>query len=366
MNSDSIGFLILGMIILIIGAELFVRGASKMAAILGISPLVVGLTVVAFGTSSPEIAVGLQASLAGNPGVAIGNVIGSNITNVLLILGLSAVIMPLTVASRLIRFDVPIMIGVSILFLIFSLSGGIGRIEGLFFLLLAIGYTSFVVIASRKESKAVRTKYEKEFGPSESSGIKTWTFNISLILLGLGGLVVGADWLVESAVALSRALGISDLIIGLTVVAVGTSLPEIATSVIATIRGEREIVIGNIIGSNIYNILLVLGSVSLITPGGLPVPSAALNFDIPVMLAVAIACLPIFITDDSITRWEGFLFLGYYIAYILYLVLAAQQHAVLPFFNTIMLTFVIPLTVLTLFIVLHRSSRQGRVKSIER
>ena len=303
MNSDSIGFLILGMIILIIGAELFVRGASKMAALLGISPLVVGLTVVAFGTSSPEIAVGLQASLAGNPGVAIGNVIGSNITNVLLILGLSAVILPLTVASRLIRFDVPIMIGVSILFLIFSLSGGIGRIEGLFFLLLAIGYTSFVVIASRKESKAVRTEYEKEFGPSGSSGIKTWTFNISLILLGLGGLVVGADWLVERAVALSRALGISDLIIGLTVVAVGTSLPEIATSVIATIRGEREIVIGNIIGSNIYNILLVLGSVSLITPGGLPVPSAALNFDIPVMLAVAIACLPIFITDDSITRW---------------------------------------------------------------
>lgn len=352
---------ILGAVLLIAGAELLVRGASRIAVSAGISPLVVGLTVVAFGTSAPELAVTVGASLSGQADVALGNVIGSNIGNVLLILGLSAVVAPLVVSVQLVRLDVPLMIGVSVLVYLFALDGRVGRGEGVVLVAGVLLYTGFLVIQSRKETAAARDVELPGTGiapdrPLESRGI----VDILLVIGGLALLVMGARWLVAGAVATAGALGVSELVIGLTVVAMGTSLPELATSVLAAIRGERDIAVGNIVGSNLFNLLCVLGLGSAVAPDGIPVATAALGFDLPVMIAVALACLPIFFTGYAIARWEGWLFLGYYAAYTLYLVLAASRHDALPLYSDTMALFVLPLTAVTLAVLGVRAWRQGR------
>lgn len=349
---------ILGLFLLVAGAEALVRGASRLAVAAGITPLVIGLTVVAFGTSAPEMAVSVQAAYGGQAGadIAIGNVVGSNICNVLLILGLSAVIAPLVVSQRLIRIDVPIMIGISILLLVFALDGVISRGNGLLLFAGIIAYTFFAIVQGRRENAEVQAEYAQEYAasPGGPGGI---TINLALITAGLVMLVLGSHWLVEGALVMARVLGISELVIGLTIVAIGTSLPEIATSIVASIKGERDIAVGNIIGSNIFNILAVLGLAAIVAPDGINVSAAALRFDIPVMIAVAVACLPIFFTGHMIARWEGWLFLAYYGAYIGYLFLQAGKHAMLEDFSTIMLLFVIPLTIITLAVSAWRSRR---------
>jgi len=351
-----------GLVLLVIGAEAFVRGASRLAAMLGVSPLVVGLTVVAFGTSAPEVAVSVQSAMSGAADLALGNVVGSNIANILLILGISATIAPLVVAQQLVRLDVPVMIGVSILVLLLGFDGAIGRPESLLLLTGAVAYTGFLLLHSRKETAAVIAEYEKEFGADgqhpDASGSGRWIGSALLVVGGLALLVVGSRWLVSGAVSIAQGFGVSELVIGLTVVAVGTSLPEVATSVIATLRNERDIAVGNVVGSNIFNVLLVLGVTGMVSPGGIPVASAAIRFDIPVMIAVALACLPIFFTGNRIERWEGLLFLGYYAAYMLYLVLAAARHESLEVFTDVMAMFVIPLTAITIATVAVR--RRGR------
>jgi cation:H+ antiporter len=361
MDASVVFLLIAGLVLLIGGAELLVRGASRLAAAFGISPLVIGLTVVAFGTSAPELAVSLQSAAAGQADIALGNVIGSNIFNVLFILGISAAIIPLVVAQQLVRLDVPIMIGISALVYLFGLDGRIGRLEGMLLFAGIIAYTLFLIRKSRKESKEIEEEYAKEFGDSSVAGAKHYIINIALLVGGLALLILGARWLVDSAVSLARAFGISELIIGLTIVAAGTSMPEVATSVVAAVRGERDIAVGNVVGSNIFNILAVLGLTSLLAPNGIPVPAPALAFDIPVMIAVAVACLPIFFTGFKVARWEGWLFLAYYAFYVLYLILDATQHDALPLYSTAMLIFVVPITVLTLavFVVREMRRRQG-------
>jgi cation:H+ antiporter len=361
MSAITIASLVAGLVLLVAGAEVFVRGASRLAALFGISPLVIGLTVVAFGTSSPEIAVSVQSAFAGAADLALGNVIGSNICNVLLILGISASIAPLIVAQQLVRLDVPVMIGVSLLLVPLGANGVIGRIEGALLLLGAMGYTAFLVIQSRRESREIQAEYEAEFGSGGDGEARSRALvNALLIGGGLALLVVGSRLLVTGAVTVAELLGVSQLVIGLTVVAIGTSLPEVATSVIATLRGERDIAVGNVVGSNIFNILLVLGAAGIVAPEGIPVPRAAMGFDIPVMIAVAVGCLPIFFTGHRIDRWEGLLFLGYYAAYTAYLILASAQHEALPLFSSIMILFVIPITVVTLVTITVRSLRQRR------
>jgi cation:H+ antiporter len=349
-----------GLGLLVGGAELLVRGASRLAAVLGIPPLIVGLTVVAVGTSSPEIAVALQSSVNGQADIALGNIIGSNIANVLLILGLAALVAPLAVPQLLIRQDVPIMIGASLLVIALSMDGMLGRLDG--FLLLAgiVAYIVFVARQSRKESARVKAEYAAEFGVNQPQAPGGWLRHLLAVVGGLSLLIIGAGWLVDGAVAFARVLGVSELIIGLTIVAVGTSLPEIATSMLASLRGERDIAVGNVIGSCIFNLLLVLALTVAVTPGGVPVPPPALYFDMPVMLATAVACLPIFINGHTIYRWEGGLFLGYYAGYTCYLLLASSQHALLQPFSLLMLYFVMPLTVITLLIVVWRSMRAQR------
>ncbi len=357
---STILLLIAGLALLIIGAEILVRGASRLAAAAGISPLVIGLTVVAFGTSSPELAVSVQSAFAGQADIALGNVVGSNIFNVLFILGVSALIIPLVVAQQLVRLDVPIMIGISVLVYLFGLNGQIGRLEGLVLFAGIVAYTGFLIRQSRKETKEVQQEYAQEFGDRPPHGIRFTIVNLLLVVGGLVLLVLGARWLVDSAVSLAQALGLSELIIGLTIVAAGTSMPEVATSIVAAIRGERDIAVGNVVGSNIFNLLAVLGLTSLVAPDGVPVPAAALAFDLPVMTAVAVACLPVFFTGFRIARWEGALFLGYYAAYVLYLILDATQHDALPLFSNVMLLFVVPLTVLTLVVLVVRQRRARR------
>ncbi len=348
-----------GIVLLVAGAEAFVRGASRLAAAIGISPLVIGLTVVAFGTSAPEVAVSVQSAFSGAADLALGNVVGSNIFNILLILGLSAVVAPLVVDHQLIRLDVPVMVGVSFLLLLLALDGSISRVDGLLFASGAIGYTSYLVLQSRRAGRALAAEYEGEFSvPLHPRG--GHLLSAALIVSGLAFLVIGSRALVSAAVTIAQSFGVSELVIGLTIVAAGTSLPEVATSLIATIRGERDIAVGNVIGSNIFNILLVLGVSSIIAPGGIPVAAAALRFDIPVMLAVAVACLPIFFSGNRIDRWEGMLFLGYYFAYTAYLVLLSAQHDALPIFSAIMALFVLPLTLVTLLTVMIRSWRDRR------
>jgi len=352
--------LIAGLVLLVLGAETLVRGASRLAATIGISPLVIGLTVVAFGTSSPELAVSVKSALSGQADIAVGNVVGSNIFNVLFILGLSALVAPLVVSQQLVRFDVPLMIAVSVVVLALGWDAKIGRGEGLLLFSGLVAYLLFLIYQSRKESKQIADEYAKEYGPDNRPPTPRWLTNGGLVLGGLALLVLGSHWLVAGAVAIAQRLGVSELIIGLTIVAAGTSLPEVATSVIASLRGERDIAVGNVVGSNLFNMLGVLGLSGMVAPAGIDVPRVALGFDIPVMIAVAFACLPIFFTGNLIARWEGALFLGYYMAYTLYLILMATRHHALPLFSTTMLYFVVPLTVLTLGIVTLRAMRRTR------
>jgi cation:H+ antiporter len=349
----SVGFLIAGLFLLVAGAELLVRGAASLAAALNISPLVVGLTVVAFGTSAPELAVSIGATLEGRTDVALGNVVGSNIFNVLLILGISAIVAPLVVAQKLVRFDVWVMIGVSLLMYAMAWDLAISRAEGALLLLGSVAYTAWLIWEARSEGSGAGQ--EEESSPSEAGRSHAW--NLLFILLGLVLLVLGSGWLIEGATTVARALGISELVIGLTLVAGGTSLPELATSVLASIRGQRSIAVGNVVGSNIFNLFAVLGASAALSGDGVPVAASALALDIPVMVAVALACLPIFFTAYRIDRWEGFLFLGYYAAYTVYLILDGSRSAVLGSYIAAMLWFVLPLTAVTLLVVSWRAFR---------
>jgi cation:H+ antiporter len=238
-----------------------------------------------------------------------------------------------------------------------ALDGSVGRVEAALLFVLVIVYTVYLVVQSRRASQAAADEFAS--GIPASSWDRHWSVQAALVLGGLGLLVLGADWLVGAAVVFARHFGVSDLVIGLTVVAVGTSMPEIATSLIAALRGQRDIAVGNVIGSNIFNLLAVLGAAGMVSTGGLSVPEAARNFDLWVMLAVAFACLPILLTGREIARWEGAVFLGYYAAYTLYLVLAAQQHASLPAYSGVMLSYVMPLTVVTLAVSFLRRRPAG-------
>jgi cation:H+ antiporter len=347
-----------GLVFLVGGAELLVRGASKLAFSFGISPLVVGLTIVAFGTSAPEMAVSANAVLGGQNDIAIGNVVGSNIFNVLFILGLAALITPLVVNIQLIRQEVPIMLGASLLLLIFALDGSIGMVDGGVLFGLVLAYTVFLIVQSRNETQAAVDEYAAEFKPAEKGGWdERLPVQIGLIIIGLAVLVLGAHWLVTSAVIFAKALGVSDVVIALTIVAAGTSLPEVATSVIAAIKGERDIAVGNVVGSCTFNLLGVVGLAGMVSgSAGLVIPGSVMQFDIWVMLAVALACLPVFITGREIARWEGGIFLGCYVAYVTYLVLQAQQSAALSGFTWAMTSVFLPLTVIALVIAMVQSS----------
>ena len=388
----DIGQVLIGLVLLVAGGELLVRGAAALAAKLGMSPLVVGLTVVAFATSAPELAVTLGSVLGGEPDLAVGNVVGSNIANVLFILGISALILPLLVKVQLVRVDIPFMVALSALFFILASDGAITTTDGLVLFVILALYISVALVLSRREqhgqvaqpggavalASAGRVELELPgtgpgFPGATASGEMAsqqattdastrldgdiaelsevagpWWRDLLLIIFGVGLLVVGANTLVNGATGIASAFGVSELIIGLTVVAIGTSLPELATSVVAVRRGQRDLAVGNVVGSNIFNIGAVMGLAAIVSPGSIPVPESAVALDIPLMIAASVALLPIAFTGSRISRWEGGLFLGLYVAYIVYLVLAAGDRPLLQGFTTVMLWFVTPLIALTL------------------
>ena len=357
--------ILVGFVVLIAGGEVLVRGASGMARGLYISPLIIGLTVVAFCTSCPELAVSLKAAFAGKADFAMGNIVGSCVCNILLVLGLSALVGALVVNAQLVRLEIPLMIFTAVLTLLLGLDGVIGRVDGLIFVVFLIGYMTWTVIASRRESKAVKDELAKVVGAE----IRTSRLGIfgyfGLVVAGVALLVVASGWLVDGASEIARMLGVSDLMIGLTILAIGTSLPEAATSVVASLRGEREIAVGNVVGSNIMNILAVLGMSAVIAPDGIGVSQTALHLDIPVMIMVSVACLPIFFTGHRIERWEGGLFFAYYIIYLAYLVLAETNTVAARTFGSVIVLFVIPLTAVTLLVLLLRSLRPAEEREVK-
>ena len=359
--TTTILLFIAGLVILIFGAELLVRGASRLAAAFGVSPLVIGLTIVAIGTASPEVAVSLQAALNGQGDLTLGNVLGSNIFNILFILGVTAILAPIVIAEQLIRKDAPIMVGVSLLAFALAFDGSIGFVDGVTLILLLVVYTVFALRQSRFESKEVQNEYAEEFAEKQPHTTRDTMANILFILAGLGLLVLGSNWLVDSAIVIAKALGVSELVIGLTIVAVGTSLPEVATSIIAALKGESDIAVGNAVGSNIFNLLGVLGIGALLAPGGISVAGQVLRLDFPVMVFVALVCLPVFYIDSRISRMEGGLLLGYYVLYITYVILQVSSSSALPVV-TLFITFFAPITFVALVVVAIRSARSKKRK----
>lgn len=311
----SIGLLVIGLAALVVGAEWLVRGGASVALRFNIRPLVIGLTVVAFGTSAPELAVSIKASFAGQGDVAAGNVIGSNIFNVAAILGLSALIFPLAVHAKLIRYDIPLMIGITVIGMAMMWNQVLSRMEGLLLFSGLLTYTVLTFRLSARETGEVDAEASAELPKKH----KSLLFDLAMITGGLIGLVVGADWFVRGAVAIARFAGLSEAVIGLTIVAAGTSLPELATSIVAAFRRHTDIAIGNIVGSNIFNILAILGLTGLIRPFS---TQGILVADMFTMLGFALILLPLAATGFIIKRWEGAVLLAGYCGFIAYRLIA--------------------------------------------
>jgi cation:H+ antiporter len=359
MSVATVVMLLAGVAALAGGGDVLVRGATGLARSLGIPPLVVGLTVVSFATSAPELAVTLQAAAGGDPGIAVGNVIGSNIANVLLILGVCALVLPLAVRVQMIRVDIPVMIVFAVAALLFALDGAISRADGALLALGLVVYVAVTVIVAR------RANHETKVSPASTPPSSPWVA-AGLVAVGVALLVTGARVFVAGAADLASAFGVSDLVIGLTVVSVGTSLPELAASLVAVVRGERDLAVGNVVGSCLFNVGAVLGLAALLVPGGVPVAPAAIRLDLPVMIAVSLVLVPVAFTGYTVSRWEGALLVGYYCAYVAYVLLESTEHDAVAPFSGVMLGFVIPITALWLAMLvaydlgLRRGRRQAR------
>jgi cation:H+ antiporter len=338
---------IAGLAALIGGAELFLKGVDHFGVKWRISPLIMGLTVVAFATGAPELAISIQAAASGNVDLVLGNIVGSNIANILLILGISALIRPLVVKLRVVRIDVPIVIAASVLLYVVALDGELTTLDGVWLLLGLVAYSVFTFFQIKAERNNQPEETELEAKARElSTGWFFYVKNIGFLILGMGLIVQGSGWMVQSAVELATILGLSELVIGLTIVSIGTSLPEIATSIATIRKGNTDMAVANVMGSNLYNILLTLGLTVIIAPNVIEVSSAAIALDLPFMVAVSIACIPIFIAGFDITKFDGSIFLFYYGTYLAYLVLDAVGSGLASIMETMMFFAVIPMTLI--------------------
>lgn len=308
----TIALLVIGLIVLIVGGDYLVKGSSSIALRLHLSPLVVGLTIVAFGTSTPELLISIQSALKGSPDIAMGNVVGSNICNLALVLGLTAVISPVKVQSNSIKIDWPMTMGSSILLFIVVRQGYIEAHEGVLFLLILFAYLFFIIRKSRKDMKASRLEMDEEDIP-DVPATQIWK-DIIFIIIGCIGLYFGSEWFVGSAKELALDLGVEERVVGLTVVALGTSLPELVTAAVASLKGQTALALGNLMGSNIFNILSILGITSIIQT--INVNEVILNKDIIWMLLITLMVLPLMIMRREVGRIDGLILLVVYIVYI--------------------------------------------------
>ena len=309
----SVFFVLSSLILLYFGASWLVKGSSSLALKAGVSPLVAGLTVVAFGTSSPEMVVSVNAAISGHGNIAIGNVVGSNLFNICIILGISALVAPLKIKLQLLKIDIPVLILTTIGFMLLFADRHISRVEGVVLVSGIMIYTVVNIILARREKSA---EVLAEFDESVPDPKIKWYWSAGLILLGLGVLIAGSELLVKGAVVIARSLGVGETIISLTIIAAGTSMPELASSIVATMKKEYDIAIGNIIGSNIFNILAIVGISSIVNPLS---AIAISNIDLYVMLGVTLLLLPFFRTSYTLKRDEGIFMIGIYLIYMYYL-----------------------------------------------
>ncbi len=341
--------LVSGLLLLILGAEILVRAAVRLAASLKVRPLIIGLSIVAFGSSAPQMTVSLQATLAGNTDIAVGSVIGSSIFNILVTLGLSALIIPLRVSRQLVRLDIPVMICAALLVFTLSANETLTPVDGLVLLAALVAYLGVLHYQTR-HSRRPRTLDTVARAP--------WLSSVLLMLGGLLILVLAGHLLLGAAVDVASDLGLSERIVGLTLIGVGTSLPCLATSLIAAVRGEREIAVGNVIGSSLFNLLGVLGFTALVAPSPLSVSPNALDFDLPVMLGVVALCLPVFYTGYRVTRAEGLVFLSLYLVYALHVVSFTFGMPLATRLEKLMLYYVLPALVAFLVLSTLRAWRR--------
>nr|CAD6405692.1 sodium:calcium antiporter [Rhizobium sp. Q54] len=311
-----------GLILLIVGAEFIVSSGTRFAARFNISPVVIGATIVAVGTSTPELAVGIDAVLSGSGDLAVGNIAGTNVVNILLILGLSALAAPLAIRTETLWLDLPMIAVASLMLLYMAWDGVLTRSDGIILVLCSVAYTAAIVHSARRESRAIKMRIAEELEviSNPSSEGYSWQRDLLVLMAGITVVVLGADWLVEGAIDLARHWGVSDEFIGLTIIAIGTSSPELVTTLISTLRKERDIAIGNLLGSSAYNIFIILG-LTLAVPG-IPIKVAEMlvKVDIPVMTMVGLLCVPVFYSGRQVSRWEGGSFVALYAAYLSYLI----------------------------------------------
>lgn len=354
MDPLTIAYSILGGFIgLIIGGELLVRGASNLAAAFNVPPLIIGLTVVAIGTSAPELAVSVQACFAGETDLAIGNVVGSNLSNLLLVLGTAALFAPLVVSNQLFRLDIPVMIAAAAALYALGSDGSLSRGEGVTLTIAMVLYLGWTVREGKRDAKKLEAEFEEITPHDVALTPATVIKNVFLFIGGLILLVMGSNWLVEGCVDLATKWGVSELVIGLTVVAIGTSLPELVISILASLRGKLDLAVGNVVGSNVLNILAVLGISSIVAPAGIEVGPQSLSFDIPLMLAISAACFPVFLTGKRVSRGEGVGMLLFYFAYLAWLVYSFAIAKEPPGYGSLA-GFLVPLAVAMVWLAWNR------------
>lgn len=312
-----------GLAALVLGAELVVRYGARLARRLGIPPIIVGLTIVSIGTSAPELAVGIDAVRSGAGSLAIGNIVGTNVVNLLLIFGLSAAMRPIVMGMQTLKLDLPAMAAASVLLFVLSLDGSLSVFDGVLLFAIAVVYMVLLIAQTRRESALVLAEYAQEYPAERVHGSRRWALlELLLLMVGIVIIVFGADWLVRGAVELAEAADVSNALIGLTIVAIGTSAPELATTILATIRDDRDIAVGNLIGSSIFNLTFILGISLFFAPGQVAVEPNLAYIDMPVMVLVSLVCIPVFLTGKRVNRFEGTLFVLAYAAYLSYLVIA--------------------------------------------
>ncbi|MBB3104709.1 calcium/sodium antiporter [Azomonas macrocytogenes] len=356
MSLTILAYLAAGLALLALGAELLVRGGARLARQVGLSPWIIGLAVAALGSSAPETAVGTLAVLDDSGDLAVGNIIGSNIANILLLIGVSALIAPQILSRHLVHQGLPLLIGSGLLVQILAWDGLLDRLDGFLLLTALVPCTVILILTKRRGQQTLSICMADK--PHPEAQLRACSLSTVLITAGLLLLVGGAWITVDAAREFALDLGLSELTVGLTVLAVGTSLPEMTVSLLATLRGQHAIATGNAVGCCILNLLLVLGCTALVAPKGLSISPNIQDFDLPVMLAAFFACIPVFVAGYRISRWEGLLFFAYYLAYVLYLALFATGLPSFELFQQAMGWFVLPLTVAILASIGWRTWRQ--------
>lgn len=316
---------VVGLGLLIAGAEFVVRGASRVAVVFGVSPMFIGLTIVSIGTSAPELAVGIVAGMQGQGELAVGNIAGTNVLNLLFIMGLSALLRPLPLHLQIFKLELPVIVFAAALMTALAWDGVLSPRDGAVMFLAGVLYTAALIFITRSASQRAKKEFREEYGPETVPPVRpTWASQARHMAILAGGIAItllGAECLVRGAVDIAQALGVSATIIGLTIVAIGTSAPELVTTIISTIKNDRDVAVGNLLGSSIYNILFILSIPCMMTPGGLRVEPQLLWFDVPLMAGAAIGAIPIFVTGKRVSRLEGGLGVAIYLTYLASLIL---------------------------------------------